>query len=303
MRATVFGLDVQSDALPSYLQGAEAPATGRPLAASVQADASPARDWPRDAELVCDEHRMDGSVLFQIEAHPDAGYLIHGPEYGTHRLSGDGRSLLSAPEGLPDAAWQRLLIAQVLPFAALLQGLEVFHASAVVLDGSAVALLGPSHAGKTSLALELCAGGASFLADDVLALEARDEELLAHPGTPVAGLDRQAPQSAGEVLAADERERIVRVDGSPAPAPLGALFFLDRRQDGQQNPVFEPVSDPLMLLSATFNFVLESPERLQRLLEVSSLAAMLRVERILIGPGCDSTRIAQGILKRLGSAR
>ena len=76
----------------------------------------------------------------------------------------------------------------MLPFAALLQGLEVFHASAVVQGGEAIALLGPSRAGKTSLALELCARGASFLADDVLALETREDALFAHPGSPVAGV-------------------------------------------------------------------------------------------------------------------
>ena len=302
MRATVFGLDVQSDALPSYLQGAASPATGRPLAASVLQDGSPKPDWPGDADLVCDEHRPDGSILFQIEAHPDAGYLIHGPDYGTHRLSGDGRSLLSSPEELPDAAWQRLLIAQVLPFAALLQGLEVFHASAVVINGKAIALLGPSGSGKTSLALELCSRSASFLADDVLAIDAQDQVLLAHPGTPVAGLDRLAPQSAGEVLATDDRERMVRVSSAVAPAPLGALFFLERRQDGPADPAFEPAADARMLLSATFNYVLQSPERLERLLEVCALAATLRVERIVIGPGCETAHVAQGILQRLGDA-
>ena len=57
-------------------------------------------------------------MIFRIEAHPEAGYLLSGREQGAHLLSADGRQLRCAPEGSPDNVWQRLLIAQVLPFAA-----------------------------------------------------------------------------------------------------------------------------------------------------------------------------------------
>ena len=44
-----------------------------------------------------------------------------------------------------------------------------------------------------------------------------------------------------------------------------------------------------MLLSATFNFVLaRARSAWSGLLEVCALAATLRVERIVIGPGCDA---------------
>ena len=130
-------------------------------------------------------------------------------------------------------------MAQVLPFAALLQGLEVFHASGVVLGGEAIALLGPSNSGKTSLAMELCERGASFLADDVLTLEVADGRLRAHPGAPVAGVNRDAAEPSGEVLASDDREHIIRIQSASQPAPLGALFFIDRREEGP-----EPDSSP-----------------------------------------------------------
>jgi hypothetical protein len=306
-RATAFGLDVESDFPLSFLKGSTAGPTGRTVGASASGEGQIRRDWPPSAALVCDERQLDGSVIFQIESHPHAGYLIAGPKHGTFGLSGDGRVLRWDAEGLPDGQWQRLLIAQVLPFAALLWGLEVFHASAVVWHARAVAFVGRSHAGKTSLALELCRGGAGFLADDVLALERSEERLLAHPGTPVASiaLTQGAEDAAGhpreETVGVNEREHLVQVQGAAEPVPLAALFFLDRRSDGPATPRFEPAADARMLLSATFNFVLGTPERLCDLLEVCALAARLPVERIVCGPATSVSQLAAAVERRLAA--
>lgn len=310
VKATAFGLDVRSEIPLAFLEGSTARPTGRSLSISVQPGAGERPDWPESARLVCDERQPDGSVIFRIEAHPEAGYLIAGPEYGAHLLSADGRRLQCAPEGLPDDAWQRLLIAQVLPFAALLHGLEILHASAVVTDQGAVAFTGPSAAGKTSLALELCRRGAGFLADDVLVLERAGEALLGHPGTPMAGLDRAEARrlervvdaQRQEIVAVNARERLVRMPGAAEPTPLAALFFLDRRRDAAGDPRFEPTDDPRPLLAATFNTILTTPSRLRSLLEVCALAARRRVERITIGPGVDATQLAAAIERRLGSS-
>lgn len=310
MRATVFGLDVRSEIPLSFLEGSSAGPTGRALEISAQAADAAKLDWPESAELVCDERLPDGNPIFSIEADPEAGYLISGPEYGKYLLSADGRRLRCFPEDGSEDARQRLLIAQVLPFAALLQGLEVFHAGAVARRGEAIAVLGPSGAGKTSVALELCRLGADFLADDVLALEVRDGELLAHPGTQIAGLDhaearrlkRAAKARREKVVAVNERELLLRMRGATQPAPLAALFFLNRRADGPTSPRFEPVTDAQLLLSSTFNFMLATPERLRGLLDVCALAARLRVERVLAGPAMSATRLASAIERRLDAS-
>ena len=307
-RATVFGLDVRANASLSFLRTASAGPTGHSLDISVEAGGAAARSWPVSGELVCDQREPNGAVSFRIEADPEAGYLISGPAYGSHLLSADGRHVLCMPGDCHPEAWQRLLIAQVLPFAALLHGLEILHASAVVVDRGAIALVGPSGAGKTSVALDLCRRGASFLADDVLALECVGKDLLGHPGTPVAGLDHAEAQRLArtvgtqqdETIAINARERLVRVRGTAGPTPLTSLFFLDRRSTGPSKPRFEPAADPQLLLGATFNSVLTTPSRLRGLLEVCAIAARRRVERIVIGPGGDAAQLGSAIARRIG---
>jgi hypothetical protein len=301
---TAFGLDLESELPLAFLGGASAAPTGRPL--EIELGSGLRSSWPVSAELVCDERAPDGATIFQIESDAGARYLISGPEYGSHLLSGDGCRLWCDPEGLPDERWQRLLIAQILPFAALLQGLEVFHASAVVRHGEAVAFVGRSGAGKSSLALELCGHAAKLLADDVLALEICEQRLLAHPGTPLASVARESVDEdvhlpRGEVVAVNPRERLVRVEGASEPAPLVALFFLERLSDGPERPRLEAVADAQMLLSATFNFVLATPERLRGLLEVCALAATLHVARVVYGPSTSVAQLGEAVEQRLSA--
>jgi ABC-type multidrug transport system ATPase subunit len=52
------------------------------------------------------------------------------------------------------------VLAQVLPLAAVLRGIDVLHASAVALAAGPIAFLGGSGAGKTTLASRIVARGA-----------------------------------------------------------------------------------------------------------------------------------------------
>jgi hypothetical protein len=302
----MFGLDLQVPESLTWLAESGASATGRPVDLSVESTNPP--EWLENATPICDERTEEGGVLFQIR-RGERGYGFSGPRYGTAIVSPGASRVWGVPGdgGMED--WQRFLIAQVLPFASVLRGLEVFHASAVAVDGRAVAFLGPSGAGKTSIAMAFCRLGASFLTDDVLALERDGGRLLGHPGAPVAGIaseevDRLRSRESldpGALLSSDPREAMVRVRPERDPVPLSAIFILDRRPGEPAEPRFERVIESQVLLSATFNLVLLEGSRLEGLLDVCSLAAGGMVERVVVGRETDASTLAEALVERIGA--
>jgi hypothetical protein len=304
-RSTVFGLDVYADRPLPYLAGATAPPTGRRLDLALRRD-SRVGAWDPAAEAISDERDAAGEPVFRIESGR-RGYRIAGPAYGETVLAGDGGQATGCLDGAALEGWQRMLIAQALPFAAVLRGLEVFHAAAVVIDGRAVLLTGPSGAGKSSLALALRRRGAGFLADDVVAVGRRGEETIAHPGAPVASVATaeaarlRAAELGGEdrVLGEDARETMVAVAPLAASAPLGAVFVLERQE--REEPGFEPVDDPRLLLASTFNLLLRDPARLVRLLDLCATLARWRCERLAFGPGVEPEELAELVENRVAA--
>jgi hypothetical protein len=285
-RATVFGIDVWAETPLAALGEPPGPPTGRNLDLLIDRDVAATPDWPARSRLL-GEQRVDGRVEFTIHADQDAGWLVSGERYGGHVISADGLRLRCTPGGAAQYDWERLLVAQVLPLAAAVRGLEVLHASAVVWRGRAVALLGAGGGGKTTLALALCELGADFLADDVLALEIAGEELLAHPGPPVAAVGHGAS------------ERLQAMSGWCGAALLGDVLALGRSPGGPSQPQFEPLTDPRTLLAGTFNRVLRDGAHAARLLEVCALAARRRARRLRVGLQVDAATLAAAVIEQL----
>ncbi len=66
--------------------------------------------------------------------------------------------------------------------------MPLIHATCIEIDRDGVLLRGPSGAGKSDLALRLIDGGARLVADDQVALEVEDGELLASAPPALRGL-------------------------------------------------------------------------------------------------------------------
>jgi hypothetical protein len=261
----------------------------------------------RDTERIFEQRAGDAAPVMTIDRLAAAGsFRIAAPGYGRFDVSEDGRRVVCAPERNPDWRWQRYLIGQALPLASILQGLETFHASAVVSQRGAIAFVGASTTGKTTVALHAVLAGARFLCDDVLVLEPADGVLLAHPGPRVASVrhatgDAVGPRRLRELgaqLGADDEEIRVRVRDSTPAVPL-AVFALLERVATPGPLAIERVRrpDPRMLLSASFNFLIADPARLVRQLDTcAAVAKTARIYRIRVPAGIGPEWVARSAL-------
>lgn len=252
------------------------------------------------AHRTVDMRFPDGKLFMAVERDESLGYMVRAPRFGRHIVSADGRTITSAVPRIAAWRWERLFLAQVLPLAAVLQGLEVFHASAVAVRNQAIAFVGNSGVGKTSTAAHLVARGAEFVTDDVLALEPSVEGVVAYPGAPRLGID------AGEVrrIAVDDRARLGTLLGTFekrqfAPTPvdgprrLAVIYFLQRAPSSSDATITE-VEEPRRLLGAPFIPHLRSPARLVRHLDVcAQLALTARTFVVDVPPGFHADDVAE----------
>jgi len=236
--------------------------------------------WGRpDARRLFARHFTDGRPYLTVDYAASTGYRIWAPHHGRHLVSDDGRRVMSAPPRRSGWWWQRLVLAQVLPIAASLQGIDLLHASAVVIGGRAVAITAEAGTGKTTLAAHLLDRGADLLADDVVALELSNEAIVAHPGVTLVNID----PSQRALLGPRARERLgtevgqgdklyVLGDLADGPSPLGAVYFLRRDGDTQELAV-ERQTDARKLLGSSFVPYLDSPDYLLQHLDACSRIA------------------------------
>ena len=289
---SAFGLSLRSEfPLPGL-----APRPARGNGRSIDLALSPeSGDGFEPAERLQEWHYPDGTLGLTIDRHEQRGYrfFLHGA--GVFELTADGSraALRLDPAFESQWHWRRYLIGQILPFAALLQGLEVFHASAVELGGGAVLLLGGSGLGKSTLALNMHLAGAGFLADDSVAVELAEGRLLAHPAVATAKarrgardlLDRDERGALLEVLSEDEHEIRYRVRTPAGPLPLAATCMLELGEEEGSIEVGEGEADPWELLGSTFNDVVRDPTRLQGQLELCGrIAERVPFLRVRVGP-------------------
>ncbi len=166
-----------------------------------------------------------------------SGYLLRFPNLADFTVSSDGKQVEAYPaQGVSQQTVEHLYLNQVLPLALSRQYKLVLHAAAVEIENFAVALLGFSGRGKSTLAASFATGGYRFLTDDGLQLEKHGDTYCAkssHPSIRLWDDSRNAviPESVeasppvdytpkGRLLAGDE------VPHCNVMRPVRCIYFL-----------------------------------------------------------------------------
>lgn len=159
-----------------------------------------------------------------------AGYILSFCRTAECRIDPDlrGVRIHLAPDVATGIAGL-LVVGNVMAAILTLAGEAILHASTVALDGAALAFLGSSGMGKSSLAGQLCANGAIFVTDDLLRLQADGAGWRCYGG---AGQLRLRPDAAArchfpaDLLEATPDERVaVNLAPDPTMPRLAAIVI------------------------------------------------------------------------------
>jgi hypothetical protein len=158
-----------------------------------------------------------------------AGLLADCSITGTYLVEPRARRVRAAPRQT-GPSWQHVMVATAFPLLLSELGDLVLHASAVVVDGRAVAFCGLAGRGKSTLAYGLARPGRPLLAEDGLALSRAGDSnknggWLAWPG----------PRGVRLLGDGEPGKRVRYVDAAAEhgePVALGAVVALAERAPG-----------------------------------------------------------------------
>ena len=214
-------------------------------------------------------------------------------------VSSDGKRVLWRKlQNVADEVFFTYFLGHVLSFCLLTRGIEPLHATAIVVNGEALAFLGDSGCGKSTLAATFLGRGYSLLTDDVLVLEFNGENVLAHPSLARIKL---TPHSADAVF---QGRRSIPMNSFtskmifPLEAPqhmrdpvrLRAIYVLPEIPSDSQVEVrrlFGRASF-LPLVANTFNNLVITPARLkQQFAFASRLTSSVPIKQMSYPKGLD----------------
>ncbi len=281
--------------LPSGAEDEEGPidltftVSGQPLLSPLSASlvyASPSRNGAPQASL------------FRSGAHE----ILHCREAGDFLL-GTERIEVCLESARLDLAELRFL-GPVMSYWLERRGLPTLHASAVAVNGRAVAFLSRHGGGKTGLAAAMVQAGFPLLTDDLLALEETEDRWMARPSYPEMRMwaDEAAhfvgpPESLPLVQADSEKRRVAVGSGGfgsflDASLPLTCIYLASRRTEGDGGIEVQPVprSEALIeLVRHSFSPRLVEAAGLQpaRLDRLARLVRAVPVRRLIYPSGFD----------------
>jgi len=156
------------------------------------------------------------------------------------------------------------LMGPVMALVLRLRGVICLHASAVIVEGRAVAFVGPEEAGKSTIAATFAQRGFLILSDDIVPLVEKGEEFFAQPGSAHLRLWPESVemlfggrQALRPLLPGWEKRRLSEGDHNSRftsePAPLAAIYTLGARSADDSAPCIEGLSQQTALINLVAN--------------------------------------------------
>jgi hypothetical protein len=305
---TAFGLTIRSNlpvpGLPVFEDSGRTADLRLHLGLSAHADSGVAY---KTEELTYESSYTDksGNPALRIWKSADGRYLrlaYHdGMQFWLERAGREIWATWPAASTLEDAS--SYLLGPVLGVLLRLRGVTCLHASAVALDGRAVALVGAEGAGKSTTAAAFAQQGCGVLSDDVVALTESESRFMVEPAYPhiclwpdsVAALYGSA-DALPRFSTGWEKHRLFLGDTKrrfeDRPLPLGAIYLLAGRRSGPA-PSVQPVRPRAALVSlvaGTFaNKILDRKLRQREFEVLSRLVATVPVRRVF--PHREASRL------------
>jgi hypothetical protein len=250
-------------------------------------------------------------------AHLQSGAsYVRWENIGEFLVSSDGGLITCCPaRESHHESFQVYLLGQALSFALVKCGFEPLHATCIVVEGRAVAFLGDSGFGKSSLAAYFISAGDRLLTDDLLLLQERPDGFLAYPGPPrikllpdmarkyLGGVTGGVPMNSAtsKLVLPLDREKVCE-----SPMMLSAIYGLSAPQDmlDTQAVEFKPLASRqafLELSCNTFNYVILDGDRaIRQIKETAHIVNTVPVKRLLHPRSLEALpSVRQAIIKDL----
>ena len=206
-------------------------------------------------------------------------YLLRFPGLGDFLISRDGKEVQCQPlTGTPQSTIRHLFLDQVIPRILSRREPLVLHASAILAPEGAIAFVGKSGQGKSTLATCFGQIGCPLISDDYVVLRKMAEGWTAIPSYPGVRLWPQAsdgifdaqPEST-EIAHYMEKRRVIDPALVPfvdKPASVRCLYFLDEDGDmvhsGPSITPLVPREAFMRLVACAFNLDIRDKTLLER---------------------------------------
>ena len=193
-----------------------------------------------------------------------------------------------------DASLGTYLLGHVVSFSLVARGAEPLHGTAVAIGRDAVVFVGECGEGKSTLGAAMLSRGARIVSDDLIAVRRRGGNFFVAPGPARVKLYRRVARA----LVGARRESRMHQDTAKLvlplrpgertdrPARLRAIYVIDGPRRGRPGrdvriDVLSPASAVVELVRASFNLVIDTPERERRRFALASeLARAVPVKRL-----------------------